>query len=66
MTEPTPTVGALDTLGAAAWLGVSRDTVDREKSAGRICPRYIGRKPIYPIDELKRYLADLPTEPRSA
>ncbi|SIC55187.1 Helix-turn-helix domain [Mycobacteroides abscessus subsp. abscessus] len=63
MNESTRPVGALSTIDAAAYLGISRDTIDREKNAGRICPRYIGRKPIYPIEELQRYLADLPSEP---
>ncbi len=40
--------------------------LDREKRAGRICPKYVGTKPVYPIKELDRYLDSLPSEPKSA
>lgn len=66
MIEPTHPIGALGSIDAAAYLGISRDTIDREKRAGRISPKYVGRKPIYPIKELDRYLEELPSEPKSA
>ncbi|MGH3955019.1 MAG: helix-turn-helix domain-containing protein [Mycobacterium sp.] len=51
---------------AAALVGVSPDTLDRERRAGRICPKYVGTKPIYPVDELRRWLEALPSEPKGA
>nr|WP_237082219.1 helix-turn-helix domain-containing protein [Mycobacteroides abscessus] len=44
-------------------LGVSRRTLERERSAGRICCRYLGSKPLYPFEELKAWLDSLPSEP---
>jgi len=48
---------------AAAVVGISPDTLDRERRAGRICPKYVGSKPIYPVDELRRWLDALPSTP---
>lgn len=36
---------------------------DLERRAGKICPRYVGSKPIYEHSELKRWLEALPSEP---
>lgn len=62
----TDTALALDSETAAKFVGISRVMLDREKRAGRICPRYVGTKPIYPIGELERWLEALPSEPKSA
>lgn len=56
---------ALDSENAAKHLGISRVLLDREKRAGKICPKYVGTKPIYPIGELQRWLDALPSEPPS-
>lgn len=48
---------------AAAAIGISVDKLDLERKAGRICPRYVGSKPIYPSAELQRWLDSLPSEP---
>ncbi|WP_147374945.1 hypothetical protein [Mycobacteroides abscessus] len=66
MIEPTQPVGALNSDRAADYCGISRVMLDREKRAGRICPKYVGTKPVYPIKELDRYLDSLPSEPKSA
>ncbi|WP_074380508.1 helix-turn-helix domain-containing protein [Mycobacteroides abscessus] len=54
---------AFDSDSAARMLGVSRRTLERERSAGRICCRYLGSKPLYPFEELKAWLDSLPSEP---
>lgn len=51
---------------AAALVGISPDTLDRERRAGRICPKYVGTKPIYPVVELRRWLETLPSTPKGA
>ncbi|MEU9806263.1 hypothetical protein [Mycobacterium sp. NPDC050853] len=51
---------------AADALGISIDKLDQEYKAGRICPKYTGKKPLYSPDELKRWLESLPSEPKSA
>lgn len=50
---------------AAALVGISPDTLDRERRAGRICPKYVGTKPIYPVVELRRWLEALPSKPKA-
>jgi hypothetical protein len=57
---------ALARDGAAALVGISPDMLDRERRAGRIGAKYVGTKPIYPVDELRRWLDALPSEPNGA
>ncbi|WP_234796956.1 helix-turn-helix domain-containing protein [Mycobacteroides chelonae] len=51
---------------AAKALGISPTQLDTEKREGRIAPRYLGRKPLYPIRELQAWLDALPSEPPTA
>ncbi|RIR38496.1 DNA-binding protein [Mycobacteroides abscessus] len=64
MSTESTRVGALDSEHAAKYCGISRVMLDREKRAGRICPKFVGTKPVYPIEELDRYIEALPSEPK--
>ncbi len=45
---------------AAEYLGVSVETVSREKAAGRIKSKVLRGKYLYSRDDLDRYISDLP------
>jgi len=51
---------AVDTETAARMLGVSPSTVRAYMRRGDLIPRYLGTKPIFPVDELKYFLDNLP------
>lgn len=51
---------------AAAEIGISVDKLDLERKEGKICAKYVGNKPVYQHEELKRWLESLPSEPKSA
>jgi hypothetical protein len=52
---------AVDTDTAAKLLGLSPSTVRAHVRKGDLIPRYSGTKPVFPIDELRTFLAALPT-----
>ncbi|OHU48912.1 hypothetical protein BKG81_16035 [Mycobacteroides chelonae] len=69
MNWDTPREGAvlaMSRVEAAKALGISPTQLDTEKREGRIAPRYLGRKPLYPIRELQAWLDALPSEPPTA
>ena len=45
---------------ACEALGISRPTLYRLVKKGTITPAYVGRKPLFPRDELVRFLSELP------
>lgn len=53
--------GLLDLRGATAFLSLSAPSVRAEMQAGRLHARRFGRKPLFEIDELRRYVASLPS-----
>ena len=60
-TEPTPPVErlALRIEDVAAALGMSRRTIERERSAGRFPPpdRKIGKAPVWSPETIRRWMA---------
>jgi hypothetical protein len=54
---------AVDTDAAARLLGLSPSTVRAYMRRGDLLPRYSGRKPIFTIDELRKFVGTLPDEP---
>lgn len=48
---------------AASAIGVSRELLRREVDADRLVPSYVASKPLFPADELRRWLSTLPNEP---
>lgn len=57
------TVLAMNRVDAAKALGIAPSVLDAERRAGRIAPRYLRSKPLYPVAELQRWLDALPSEP---
>jgi len=55
----------VDTETAAKMLGVSASTVRAHMRRGDLIARYSGTKPVFPVEELKKFLMTLPSEPRS-
>ncbi|MFC4244954.1 helix-turn-helix domain-containing protein [Gryllotalpicola reticulitermitis] len=49
---------------AADLVSVSAETLRREVANNRLVPVYVGRKPLFPVWELRRWLDALPQEPR--
>ncbi len=67
--EPTPaqfslTPIAVDTETAAKLLGISPSTVRAHTRRGDLLPRYVGTKPIFPVEELRTFVEMLPSGPR--
>lgn len=56
-------VVAMNRKDAAKALGISLFQLDAERRAGRIAPRYLGRTPLYPVEELRAWFEALPSEP---
>jgi excisionase family DNA binding protein len=54
---------AVDTETAARLLGVSSSTVRAHVRRGELIPRYSGTKPIFPMDELRAFVNELPFKP---
>jgi excisionase family DNA binding protein len=55
--------GALRLAEAAAWLGVSRDTVERLIQRGELRRVKVGAVVLITVDELRRYLRTREEEP---
>lgn len=51
---------SVQNLAAAADVSVM--TINRAMRANKLSPRYIGRKPIIPVEEARRWLNSLPEE----
>lgn len=49
---------------ASAAVGVSVDMLRGEVRDSRLVASYVGSKPVFTVDELKRWLGSLPSEPR--
>jgi hypothetical protein len=67
--RPTPNaVGELDPQIAyaypalAAAVDLSEQTLRNEVKAGRLIPSYVGAKPLFRYEEVKRWLEALPAE----
>ena len=57
--------GLLDLRSASAFLSLSAPSVRAEMHAGRLRARRFGSKPLFALDELRRYAASLPAwEPK--
>lgn len=56
MIRKPDTRGGLDRRDAARYLGISMRSLDYLAARGQIRRVRIGRKPIYPVVELDRYL----------
>lgn len=52
--------GLLSREEAANYLGISVETLSREKAAGRIKSKLLRGKYLYSREDLDRYIADLP------
>lgn len=52
---------AVSIVDAAAMMGVSRATFYRELSAGRISARKSGKRTLVLVEEIQRWLDNLPT-----
>lgn len=46
-----------DRKGAGAFLRISPKSVDLFKRQGKLVPRYVGGKPLYPVEQLEKLLA---------
>jgi hypothetical protein len=53
---------AVDTDTAAKMLGVSASTIRAFMRRGDLIPRYVGTKPIFPMQELQCFLEQLPSD----
>lgn len=52
----------LDRHAAARFLHVSAWTVDLYKRQGKLDPRYVGKKPLYPVEQLQKLPSKRPME----
>lgn len=55
---------AVDTETAAKLLGLSASTVRAHMRKGDLIARYSGTKPVFPLAELKAFIAHLPERPK--
>lgn len=49
---------------AARATGISSSTLRSEVRNYRLVPRYVGSKPLFPVEELRRWVESLPEDPR--
>jgi len=62
MVTETRERGALRPNEAAAWLGISRDTLERIVQRGELRRAKIGAAVVFSVGELQRYLAEREAE----
>jgi hypothetical protein len=56
-------VVALDHNGAAQALGMSATQLRQHVRVGDVTPHFSGRKPLYLVADLERFIESLPTRP---
>lgn len=61
---PLHHLGAMSIAQFCAWSAISRGLYFLEVKAGKLVPRKVGRRTIIPIEEAKRWLANLPSRDR--